>query len=219
MSYLRARGDVLEGVDLEPDVALERLERRPGEPDAAYVRRAVDAVHRSLVHHHDPERADLHRWHVPPRENVFLWLGGFANERVAKYAFCDHRRAIERGVGFCGQCARALTSALRENGVECRPVAFPRHVVTEAVVGGERWVLDANLRTVIPHSLEAIGREPEIVREYYAREGRPQGEGGSVGVAKLDELVEIFAGPPGRLSPPYELQRVIERVLYRLHPL
>lgn len=223
MDELRARGDLstgslfASGAELPPDAALDKLQRRPGEGDRDFVHRAVDILHRSLAHVHDPAKTTQHRWHVPARENVFLWLAGYVSPRVRKYAFCSHERAIRRGVGLCGQQARALVSALRDGGVEAKPVALEGHVIVEAIVDGEPWILDSDFNVVIEQSLTDCQAHPDVVREAYREQATPLRGDTRLSQRKVDEVVAIYSTSPSSLSPPLATQMPVERALYAMH--
>lgn len=115
---------------------------------------------------------------------------------------------MRRGVGLCGQQARALTSALRAGNIEASPVAFDNHVVVQADIGGEGWILDSSLNTIIPHSLKKCHANPEIVRSYYEEAKTTNRH--ELSEKNIDRLVEIFGTESGTLTPPYDIHRRFE---------
>lgn len=221
MDHLRSkdheRSLIASHTSIAPETALQQLQKQPDESERAFARRVVDILHRSIAHVYDDERASEHRWHVPPEENIVLWLGGFLSPRVKKYAFCDHERAIWRGMGLCGQQARAVTSVLRDEEICASPVAFDDHVIVEATVDGEQWIFDSDLNVIIPHSIEECRDDPSLARPYYA-DAETIGRGG-LSDEYIDHIVNIFRTDPGTLTPSYDIQQWFEKKSYTIHRL
>lgn len=223
MDRLRARGAFDDrsffetGAELDPQEALSQLQRKSGEGDEEFVKRAVDVLHRSIAHFYERESARESRWHVPPTDNLFLWIAGFISPRVEKYAFCNYERAVRRGVGLCGQQARALTSVLREGGIDARPVAFDGHVLVEARVSGDRWVLDSDYNVVITEGINYCRSNPEKARQIYEETAAPLRPREGIPEESLRHIEDIFTAEPGTISPKFGLHHRLERVLYLLH--
>jgi|GEM_PF-6371710 len=212
MDHLRSRHTLAERpADLDPEEALERLRRRPDESDREFAGRAVDVLHRSIVHGIDHGHLAADRWHLPPEENLLIHLGARLLPRLSYYPFCDHERAVWRGVGLCGQHARALTSVLRAGGVNADPVPLPNHVVVEADLDGDPHVLDSHLNTVVPHGINSLVEDPELVRPHYR--GTHLHQRDDLNETELDNVVDEVYG--GRASNGYHYLRAL-RVLKRL---
>lgn len=148
--------------------------RRVAEADtsdrAAYVTRLTMTLHAGVVHSdadYEP-RLHTHDYTIPVQENYILWAYQFRGERFDHWMFSDPYRAFEKGYGLCSDYALMLSGVLLERGIPARIVEIRDHVVVTAEIApGEWWVLDADFGVVIPHSLEAMKRDPALVDAYY----------------------------------------------------
>ncbi len=150
---------------------LPQADRKPGEDIETYFKRLNQLVNGSISHlwHSDDAKYRYHG-HVPPWENYILWtLGYLWSERVGQYEFFDWRKAVERGIGLCSQHALVISGILEENGIESSIVGLEEHVVATAkTTNGDWWILDPDYGVVIPHDLQTLEQQPELVSEYYA---------------------------------------------------
>jgi len=168
------------GTNFKEDITLTeeevyRLIVKRDEPDSAYVLRLNSAVNKGLAHYWRDEGIDKYHMRVPIYENYVLYFLSYIYPGpYRKYEFYDYRKAINRGIGMCSQCAIILSQILNEKGIPCKIVGLGGHVVAMAQVDRRNdrwWVLDADLGVVIKHSIAEIERHPAIVGPCYAAQG------------------------------------------------
>ena len=108
---------------------------------------------------------------VPAWENYFLYLFLFLKPSTyVSYELSGHRRALERGIGQCGQQAMTVIGFLEEHGFNTGFVQLNGHVVATAEVApGEWYVLDPDYGVSIPHSIDELANNRTLVETYYNR--------------------------------------------------
>lgn len=196
------QGIFLNDASLDYAQAMQQLTRRPAEDAAEYVGRVTRIVNQTLVHHWTPGFAQRYRLWVPATENYILYLLGYvAPDTFRAYEFADYRKALRRGVGLCSQHATVVTGVLQRNGVPASVVRLGGHVVTRAQVAPDRWyILDADYGIVLPHDLDELQRDPQLVHKYYAhiesmyRSGRDN--------IPLAAMVAIYGADDNRIMAP-----------------
>jgi hypothetical protein len=178
--------------------------RRAGEPDAAYIARLTDLVHRGMAHRWPDDGSDTYRLRVPAWENYLLHLASYARPEIyRRYEFADPDRAMARGVGLCSQHALALAALLRRAGIAAQVVELDGHVVTRAVAAdGNRYLADADFGLVLPHGRRAIEADPEIAAPYYEAAVTDWQGGVPEGYPTLVAGVVAFYGPEGNDTLP-----------------
>jgi hypothetical protein len=155
---------------LDAETALHQLQRQVGESSLAYVRRATSVVSQSMMHFWWYSGAKQLHMHVPASENAILWLLGEVRDQEWRYHYVDYRKAIERGIGMCGQVSQALTGVLRDANIDARVVQLDGHtVVTAEVAPGNWFVLDADFGVVAPYSLPEIEQRTALMVPLYTR--------------------------------------------------
>ncbi|MCB2155998.1 hypothetical protein KQI84_14045 [bacterium] len=164
-----------------------------------YARRVTMAVNQGIAHYWRDEGLSKYNLRVPPTENYLLWLASFVvPAKFQKYEFTDTDKAIERGIGLCSQQAIIVTNALHARGIPVHIVGLAGHVVATAQVDAEKdewWVLDPDFGVVIPHSMEEIEHDPEIIRPIYEATGiRPD---------RIDVVIGIFGPDGNEITPGY----------------
>ncbi|HMN95813.1 MAG TPA: hypothetical protein PKC43_11980 [Phycisphaerales bacterium] len=222
VEFVAANGLGPGDVRLDWPTARVQLGRLPGEDDAALAERMTHLVADSVAHVWIPGKAERLRLHVPASENWLIWLGGEVSPSFRNYRFADPRKAIERGVGMCGQVSAALTSLLRAEGLDARFTLLDGHaIVTLHVDGVQRAILDPDYGVVLPMSLDEARREAggEVRRRYREALERL----GSKGVdGTLNVLERAFAQEPRLVEPPGPVSyfgahhAARERLLYQL---
>ena len=107
---------------------------------------------------------------VPPWENYFLYLFRFLRPQTYRaFQFNGYARAIERGIGQCGQQSVAVAGFLESHGYNVGILNLYRHVVATAEVAPGTWyILDPDFGVSIPHSVEELEADPALVERYYA---------------------------------------------------
>jgi hypothetical protein len=156
-------------VTINHDTALELLQLKDDDDIADYVTRATLAVANSVLHEWNDEHFKKFRVHIPIWENWILHFLGLIRPELRDYIFWDHRRGLERGVGLCGHVSSILVGFLREQGLDARTVALSGHmVVTVQVEDGSWHLLDPDYGVVIPHSLEQVIEDPDILERAYS---------------------------------------------------
>lgn len=112
---------------------------------------------------------------VPVWENYLLYAFSFLHPSTYRaYEFVDYRRAIERGIGQCGQQALAVVGFLETHGFNTGFADLSRHVVATAEVEPGTWyVLDPDFGLSIPHSVEDLAADQSLVESYYSTFNNP----------------------------------------------
>ena len=171
-----------------------------------YARKMTVAVHQSMVDYWYIEGLEKYNLRVPLHENWLLYLvfSFVPIEHERMYEFCDYRKAIERGVGFCSQQSMILDSILDANGIESNILEFPnKHVVVtsrfETDAGDQWWILDPDMGVVIEADIETIQANPEMIRPYYRAVGHH------------DETIDYFVDA---LSIDYKRHRSVDDYFY-----
>jgi hypothetical protein len=145
------------------DLPLQRpLTRGSGERDAEYLSRLSSSVHSRMKSYWSTGREP-----VPFSDNYILNLLRFVSPVYTDYQYYDVGRAIERGIGQCGQFAIVLFEVLRKQDIPRKLILLPGHTMVAATLHGRERILDAQFGLVIPHSLAEVRRDPELVAPYY----------------------------------------------------
>lgn len=152
---------------------LEAIKRKPADTNETFVTRVNEAIFKGVAHYWNDEGIDKYHLRVPPWENYLLYLRSFTKPQTyLKYEFCDYRKAIERRVGLCSQQSLIISGILEENGFKTKILSLYGHVVASAEVSKDKWwIVGPDYGIVIPHSIEEIENNPEIVRPYYTGYG------------------------------------------------
>lgn len=192
--------------DRDPELWTEEqaaalLGPKPGQSAEARARAATEAVNRAMAYTWPESRAREYRIRVPLWENHILWALSLFSEKYFFYEFFDHKKALARGVGLCGQQAACLAGFLREAGTDARIVSMEGHVIVSAEVApGRRILLDPAFGVVIPKSLEEACKDPAGLAAYYERHRpfRPEDRRGPLAPASLGPVIRAYAqGKPG----------------------
>jgi len=72
-------------------------------------------------------------------------------------------------VGGCGDTTATSITLFRKLGYEAQYVALDGHHVGEFVAGGKKWLVDADMEVISPHSIEYIKDNLDLVPEIYAK--------------------------------------------------
>lgn len=181
-----------------------------------YVTTVTKAVGDALAHYW--EDAGIERFHlrVPFYENYLLFLASYIYPaQYQKYEFMDYRKAVERGVGLCSECAVIETEILKRKGIRARIVSLRKHIVVEGEVDPvkhEWWMLDPDFGITIPHDLAAIQADPAMIRPLYIADGRDE--------KTVSMLESIFRDEPrtvyeGNGAAPYAPKlKIVEQLSY-----
>ncbi|MEW5735692.1 MAG: hypothetical protein AB1921_12610 [Thermodesulfobacteriota bacterium] len=154
----------------DPDNALPLLVRKPGQDAEAYARQATQAVTKAMAYTWPESEKDAYGMRVPVWENYFLHLLSLFSREYSHYEFFNHRKALERGVGLCGQQAACLVGFLREAGLDARMAVLDGHVIATAPVAPGKWILlDPSFGVVIPESLDEARKDLCATAGYYGK--------------------------------------------------
>lgn len=145
--------------------------RGPGEDVITFATRMNLYVHRHTRHYFFDKNTlnNIDVMSAPFSWSWPLWVCGFfAALTGEKFSveFCDSERGLERGYGYCSQRALILQDILRKNRLPAEAVDLDGHVVCLLHARGNEIVLDPDFGTIIPHSLEFIRNNPEILEKY-----------------------------------------------------
>jgi len=129
-----------------PD-ALQSLRELEGTPLADYVQQVNSVVHETLVHlrpqqisaagYTDDKLVSALNLRVPIWENYLLYALSFIKpDTYRSYEFCSARKALERGVGECGQQSLTVVDLLHSHGIDAGFIDWSaHHVVAVARTG------------------------------------------------------------------------------------
>ncbi len=153
--------------DIKYEDIQKDLTRRQKESDKEYALRINDLVYRGMLYYWHEEGIKKYHLSVPVWENYLLFLNN-SLKSIDKYEFRNWKKNLERGVGLCSAYANVLQGILIENNIESRTWELTRHIVVEAKVSQDEWiVLDPNYGVFIPYSMKEIKAQPELVRPTY----------------------------------------------------
>ncbi len=137
-----------------PDQAWARLAELDISDRRGFALRASEIIGRSMKHLRyggedfaEPLYGAYHLT-VPAWENYFLYLFRFLKPDTYKsYELSGYRRALERGIGQCGQQAMTVIGFLAERGFATGFIQLTGHVVATAEVARSALALLAAHRT------------------------------------------------------------------------
>jgi hypothetical protein len=144
----------------------------------AYVTTVTKATGDAIAHYWEDSGTEKFHLRIPPRENYLLFLASYIYPaHYQKYEFMDYKKAVERGVGLCSECAIIETEVLTKHGIPAHIVSLNEHVVVEGEVDPARhewWVLDPDFGVTLPYDMAAIQADPARIRPYYIADGRDE---------------------------------------------
>lgn len=153
--------------------ALQQLDAMNQPDDLASLTEITRIFHLGLAHIDPADRALVGlgelRMTIPVWENYLLFaLAYLKPDTYRDYEFCNYRRALERGVGRCGQQSLALVDFLSQRGVDTGFVNLGGHTLVTANTEATGWLLlDPDYGAAIPFDLETAERAPAEVIPYY----------------------------------------------------
>lgn len=149
--------------------ALESLRGIEGLPLREYVRQVNTIVHETLVHLRPQQIADAGysddslvgalNLRVPIWENYVLYALSFIKpDTYRRYEFCSARKALERGIGECGQQSLTVVDLLHDRGIEAGFIDWSaHHVVAVARVSPSEWyILDPDYNVTFPYRFDTV---------------------------------------------------------------
>ena len=129
-----------------------------------YVRQVNTIVHETLVHlrpqqiagagYSDDALVGALNLRVPIWENYLLYALSFIKpDTYRRYEFCSAQKALERGVGECGQQSLTVVDILHNRGIEAGFIDWSaHHVVAVARVAPSEWhILDPDYNVTFPY--------------------------------------------------------------------
>ena len=119
----------------------------------------------------DDPRFVAYHYTIPIWENWVLFLLRYVHPSTyLYYELCDWQRAINRGIGRCGQQSMALVGFLEEHGYRTGFVYLTSHTVATAETVPGRWiVLDPDYGISMPSTLEQLVANRALLETYYER--------------------------------------------------
>ncbi len=155
-------------ISLRLEEAKKQWHREAGEPDKDFAMRMSTLINNSMAHYYKNEGIKKYHLQIPLWENYLLSLKQWITGKE-KYEFRNYKKAVERGVGICSQPCIALQNLLAANGIEADLWDIWGHIVVDAKFSdGTRYILDPDYGQFVPHGMQEIMNDPEIVREWYA---------------------------------------------------
>ncbi len=179
-------------VEIEYEDLIQEISRKSGESDEEFALRVNDLIYRGMLYYWHREGSKKYHLSVPFWENYVLYIRN-SIKSIDRYEFRSWEKNLERGVGLCSAFSNVVHGILVENGIEARLWGMTRHIVVEAKVGDDQWVvLDPNYGLYIPHSMQEIQADPELVRAVYQDMADLHEEETYKDPYTTDLMVEIF---------------------------
>ena len=148
----------------------KQWDKKENESDKDFAIRATWLFNHSMAHYWRDEGVRKYNMLVPWWENYIIRTKQIITGDK-KYEFRNYRKVMERGVGICSQPCIGLQDLLRKNGIKADLWDIKGHVVVEATfTGGEKYMLDPDYGHIVPFGMEAIEKDPEIVRSSYSNQ-------------------------------------------------
>ncbi len=148
----------------------ELLVKRDEESNRDFAIRVNEVVSDGFMHYWREPAVDQYYLRVPIWENYLLYFGSWVKpKRYRKYEFSNYKKNLERGLGLCSTHSTVVKGVLNDHGIKADLWDIAGHVVVTAdVTESESIILDPDYGIMVPHDMEAIERDPEITRPYYA---------------------------------------------------
>lgn len=157
----------ISGADIEYDNLMQQIARKDDESDKEFALRINKVIYKGMLYYWYQEGAKKYHLTVPIWENYILYIRNTLKS-VDRYEFANWRRNLKRGAGLCSAYSIIVKGILEENEIEARMWDLTRHVVVEAKLSENEWyILDPNYGLYVPHSMEEIQQNPELVRATY----------------------------------------------------
>ena len=175
----------------------------------------ADGINKGMACYWIREGAEKYNIRVPAYENYLLYIASkIRPTNYLMFRFCDYRKAIQRGVGYCDQHCIILVELMRERGVKASLVELSGHVIaTVEVEPGKWWLVDPEFGIVIQHPLDEVEKNGSRMRDPYLEKGYP--------VTEVDRLMQIYGPDGNRIAgsvPAYFRSRkcLVEKTAYWL---
>lgn len=113
---------------------------------------------------------------IPIWENPLIWaLGRFSKlPHYERYNFTHYKRTLERGFGICGDASMVLSQLLEKRGIDHNIVAFAGHVLIEATIDGQQYMLDPDYGIAIYHGIELLAKDKFLLISKFKKAGYKQ---------------------------------------------
>ena len=173
-------------ITMSKEEVFEKLKNKKGS-DKEFVEIANNAIHEGILHYWDDELGKELGLQIPIYENYLLFLSSYIRPDIfKKYEFCGlWKKGVEQGVGWCTQSSALLTYALRDRDIESDIYVMLYHAVSLVKVqDNEWWVADPDYGVIIPHSIQKIESNPELIRPFYQAK--------DFNNEQIDTLIKIF---------------------------
>ena len=139
-----------------------------------YVRNVTYAINKGILHYWSGKNDKKYNVILPFYENYILFIltHTLFRQSALKYEFCNYKKTIARGVGWCSQESTALADLLNKKHIPTNIISWPQHVVTEIqITNNKRWVVDPDYGVIIEHSINDIAKDPSILIPVYKHAG------------------------------------------------
>ena len=162
-------------VSISPEELAQRIQRKEGESPKDYAARLTKVLAAGIAHleweYYEPT---LFHQTVPVWENYILFLmGKFSGiSEYERYHFTDPYRSMERGIGICGDASMTLSGLLDKQNIANKIVTLPGHVMVEAHIDGEKFVLDADYGVVMQKGMDFYQSNPkQLIENFQTQHG------------------------------------------------
>lgn len=161
-------------VTLSKEDFIDQIEKGFDETPQAYAQRLTHVISAGLAHVHwekyDPDRFNQR---VPVWENYLLYAMGRWSSipEFERYHFVTPSKAIERGIGICGDASMLMSELFKQNQIKNQIITVPGHVMVEVDYGGRKQLLDPDFGVVLNHSGDYYRSNPEALLQQYQDSG------------------------------------------------
>ena len=152
-----------------------------------YVRNVNYAINKSVLHYWTGKHEKDYNVILPFYENYLLsTFVQLFYDNPPRYEFCNYKKTLERGVGWCSQVSLALSDVLNKKNIHTNVIAWPDHVVTEVEVAKDKWwMVDPDYGVIVPYSMKDIDTNPSIIKDFYKKAGYSE--------STAQNLVSVFS--------------------------
>ena len=121
-----------------------------------------DFTSKRFVHRMYPR----HTWKTNP---FFAAIEVFFPSRSINEMATAEELLRHSAVGGCGDTTATSITLFRAFGYQAQYVSLDGHHIGEFIAGGKKWIVDADMEVISPHSIEYIKNNLDLIHEIYAK--------------------------------------------------
>jgi hypothetical protein len=164
---------------------LDKLQQQ--DDQLLYMEQLTALIAKGLAHIHwlEEDNPDKFNQRVPIWENYILFAMSYLTSipEYTKYHFMDPTRSLKRGIGICGDASMVTSQLLDEKGISNQIITFRGHVVVEAHLDDNLYLLDSDYGVFMPFGAQQLADNPASADFYYRGAGYNLAE--SLGIQQI----------------------------------